>query len=225
MNYMNILTNDYGLSRQSIIVTKLKMRVSIKEYYEIVKERYRILDKCQDLCVEIKGRDLRSLFVHQTSAYGFLSSLYGSRDSVPNVTLIKSCTRVIEFLESDDFTTEKKWDFVYHGGKKGLYFSALKTRNPEKYNYMAGFDRDLNTSLKIFIETVKQNVDIINLHIKNKSVVKEIHKQYLLTRESDALKSFKKSILIVSDEQIFSKTYNTILNIDKISNYIRNEVN
>lgn len=101
--YLEKSCRDFNLSRTAVISLKCAMKISYEEYYHIIKDRFETLQECQELCVEVRGYELRSLFNDSNSPYTFLSSLYTIRDKVPNKLLIAKCKQAIKFIKSKEY--------------------------------------------------------------------------------------------------------------------------
>ena len=104
--YLDKACNEFNLSRQRVISLKWAMNVSYKEYYEIMKDRYKTLEECQELCLDIQGYEIKHLFNNANSPYTFLTSLYAVKETIPNKLLIDKCKKVIAFVKSKEYIKE-----------------------------------------------------------------------------------------------------------------------
>lgn len=100
-----MIAKEFNKSVKTVWVLKYQYKCSYEELYLEFKKREEVLKECQDLCVELEGRDIKGAFKFAVSAYGFIDNLYMIRDNHINKQFYETMIRVIKHIKDNNLVS------------------------------------------------------------------------------------------------------------------------
>lgn len=90
-----------GKTLQNVYTLKSQYKCTYEELYNDITERQRALEECQDLCVELTGKDVAGAFKHYDNAYQFMNRLYMVREQQVNKVMYRRLVKVIKYIKEN----------------------------------------------------------------------------------------------------------------------------
>lgn len=154
LEYLQLINQEFDfLNIASIKSNKCQNKTTYKALYFNIKERYQILNECQELCVDLEPMDIYPVLKCRVQSNLFLKNLYATRDQLVKKSFIAKTKKVLDYIKSDNFTKYKRKSLTALAKELRLspyFFTHMKRLCKQKFDLIMSFDKDPYKSVYLF---------------------------------------------------------------------------
>lgn len=152
--YLALINKEFDfLSINSIKTMKSQNKISYKELYFNIVDRYKVLEECQEACVDISPMDIYPVVKCRVKSNLFLKNLYASRDQLVRSSFITKTKKILDYINSSNFKKHRRNSMTAIAKEFRLspyFFTYIKKLSKNKYNLIMSFHKDKYESVYVF---------------------------------------------------------------------------